>query len=1025
MTYLKKELYSLLQKDIQIFDFILKFGLDGIIFRDLLNEDQEWQDLKFWNSLGYQQEEVSKLKGSSKIYRNSKVFRNISNYSFQGVAQTASIELDDFEEIKEFHHKSGKILTFKAEQFLIYDELKQPIRQLVGLKNITAQEDLSKKVRHYEQIIEGTGIGTWEWNLQTNEVIFNEQWANILGYTLEEIQPISADSWKKLSHSEDFEKCSKLLDDHIEGKTSSYESEARMRHKNGSWVWVLDKGKVVSYTPDGKAEWMTGFHEEITQRKKTFERNKLFIDKAPSALAMFDNDMNYVAASQRWITGYEIENKDIIGKCHYDIFPNLSQEWKDIHKECLTGKTMKRDEDSFYGPDGTLRWLSWEVSPWYNHNNEIGGLLMHTSDITPIKAAENAIIEKQALLEAVLNNVEVGIVSCDNQGNLTLFNKATQDWHGLPPERIDPSQFSNYYHLFEQDGITPLKTEEIPLLKALRTGAVHNQEMVIKRIDGTSRTVSSKGSHLKDPDGNILGAVVAMHDISAAKVAEDKLRISEQTFRGNFENAAIGMAIVAITGRWIEVNTSLCNIVGYPEEELLKLTFQDITHPDDLGLDLQHLQELVNGEISYYHIEKRYIHKNGEVVYIILSVSMVRDENGNPLHFVSQITDISLRKVTQQKLQKTLAYLESLFKASSRVSIIATDKSGVITSFNRGAENLLGYTSEEMENKNFPSKVHLKREVVTRAQELSEILGENISVNEVFTALADRGQFDTREWTYVRKDGTYFPVQLTVTAIKERDEIIGYLGIGTEITELKNAEKEIKSLLEVTKDQNERLKNFAHIVSHNLRSHSGNFEMLLDLYIQENPEVKENEMIQYLNVASENLKETIAHLNEVVLINTSMKDNLVKIDLKDCIDKSSKNIGAIARDIDVKIINEVDPAIKVLGIPAYLDSILLNFLTNGVKYSSRERDSYIKLSTKVLKNYVVLSIEDNGIGINLKKNESKLFGMYKTFHDNKDARGIGLFITKNQVEAIGGKIEAESTVNKGTTFKIYFRYEKN
>ena len=588
-----------------------------------------------------------------------------------------------------------------------------------------------------------------------------------------------------------------------------------------------------------------------------------------------------------------------------------------------------------------------------------------------------------------------------------------------------PSEYSNYYHLFKSDGVTPLKKEEIPVLKTLKVGFVKNEEIVIKKTDGSSRIVSTNGSRLTDADGNILGAVIAMHDISAAKAAEEKLRISEQTFRGNFENAAIGMAIVDTTGRWIEVNKSLCNIVGYTEEELSKLTFQDITHPDDLGIDLQNLKELVSGERNFYHMEKRYIHKNGETVYIILSVSLVRDDNGNPLHFVSQITDITLRKQTQQKLQNTLAYLESIFNASTRVSIIATDRSGIITSFNKGAENLLGYSREEMEFKYSPEKIHLKKEIDLRAQELSIQLEEDVQSFDVFTALADKGQFDTREWTYVRKNGSHFPVQLTITAIKEGDEIIGYLGIGTEISQLKNAEKEIKSLLEVTKDQNERLKNFAHIVSHNLRSHSGNFEMLLDLYVQENPEVKENEMIQYLNVASDNLKDTIAHLNEVVLINTSMKDNLIDIDLKQCIDKAAKNIGAVARDMDVKIINEVDPTIKVKGLSAYLDSILLNFLTNGVKYSSPERESYIKLSAKVQKKFVVLSIEDNGIGIDLKKNESKLFGMYKTFHKNKDARGIGLFITKNQVEAIGGKIETESTVNKGTTFKIYFRYEKN
>jgi len=374
-----------------------------------------------------------------------------------------------------------------------------------------------------------------------------------------------------------------------------------------------------------------------------------------------------------------------------------------------------------------------------------------------------------------------------------------------------------------------------------------------------------------------------------------------------------------------------------------------------------------------------------------------------------------------------LAKLEGLFEASSRVSIIAMDPSGIITSFNKGAENLLGYTKEEVLYQKTPLIIHSKEEIFKRGEELSTIFKTKIEGFEVLIALAKTGAHDTQEWTQIRKDGSRFPVQLTVTAIqdKKRDKIIGYLAVGMEISKIKKVEKEAKTLLQVTKDQNDRLINFAHIVSHNLKSHSGNFSMLLELFLIENEWLKNNEMIRLLKRASGNLSETIEHLNEVVQINTAMNQSLVTLNLNDVVTKTLDGLSGIASEASVTIRNAIDTKATVLGVPAYLDSILLNFISNGIKYRSPKRKSHVILSTNKEDDFLVLNIEDNGLGIDLKKYEQKLFGMYKTFHHNKDARGIGLFISKNQVEALGGKIKVESKVDKGTTFKIYMKYEKN
>lgn len=755
--------------------------------------------------------------------------------------------------------------------------------------NLSLQQEKEK----LQSIIRSTNSGTWEWNIQTDETQHNEIWANIIGYHLDEITPVTTEKWTALVHPDDIEQSNLKMQACFDQKLDYYESEYRIKHKDGHWVWVLDKGKVISWTPNNEPLLMFGIHTDITEQKKSVLRNKLFIEQTPTAIAMLDQQMNYLAASKKYQEDYKLTNKNIIGVSHYELFPRTSEEWKQHHQDCLKGIPTKREEEKFFRKDGSIQWISWELKPWHNDNGTVGGVMIYTENITDRK-----------------------------------------------------------------------KTEE-------------------------------------------------------------QLRISEAAFRGNFENAAIGMAFIDKNGKWIKVNSRICEILGYTNEELLKKSYVEITHPDDVVLDLQLLKEIIQGKRSYYHMEKRYFSKSNKLVYIILGVSAVRDENNEILYFITQTIDITAQKIAEQQLEENNAKMKALFEASTHVILIETDRDGQIRTFNKGAENLLGYSREQMINKQTPAIIHLEEEIKQRSKEILEEFNTTVNGFEALIYRANRGDFETREWTYVRKDGSEFPVQLTVTAVTRDNKVTGYLGIAADISYIKKTEKEIQSLLDVTKDQNERLKNFAHIVSHNLRSHSGNIAMMLDLYTHEYPELQKNEYVELLNNASDNLKETIAHLNEVVLMNTAIAENLEQLNLHSYMEKTIKNVAALAIEAAVKIDNRIEKSIEILGIPAYLESILLNFVTNGIKYRTNDRESSITIYTTYEQEFVVLHIEDNGIGIDLKKNGHKLFGMYKTFHTNKDARGIGLFISKNQIESMNGKIEVESEVNVGTSFKIYFNYEKN
>lgn len=264
---------------------------------------------------------------------------------------------------------------------------------------------------------------------------------------------------------------------------------------------------------------------------------------------------------------------------------------------------------------------------------------------------------------------------------------------------------------------------------------------------------------------------------------------------------------------------------------------------------------------------------------------------------------------------------------------------------------------------------------------------------------------------------------LKVDSILERDEngiAKRIIGTNWDITALKNAEKQLRDLLEVTEGQNENLTNFAHIVSHNLRSHSSNLSMLTGFLMDENEKADHENILAMIKDASDSLSETVHHLNEVVQIKKDATNKLTEVDLRNSIENVRKNISALTKENKVQFEITVPEGQMVKAVPAYMDSILLNLVTNSIKYRNPDTNPEIEISARTSEDKVVLSVTDNGLGIDLDRHGNKIFGMYKTFHRHKEAKGIGLFITKNQIEAMNGKIEVESTVGVGTTFNLYF-----
>lgn len=238
------------------------------------------------------------------------------------------------------------------------------------------------------------------------------------------------------------------------------------------------------------------------------------------------------------------------------------------------------------------------------------------------------------------------------------------------------------------------------------------------------------------------------------------------------------------------------------------------------------------------------------------------------------------------------------------------------------------------------------------------------------------------------------------------------------ITEQKTIESELDQSVKTLTEQNKRLLNFSYIVSHNLRSHTSNIRSILKFLKEAKTEAERIEFLGHMENVSDSLDDTMNNLNEIVSIHNNLNLKSEKIDLHKSVDKSIEILRDQIEFCQALVHNNVAAKTCINYNPAYLESILLNFISNAIKYRSPNRQSIINIDANTENERTVIRISDNGIGIDLVKHGSKLFGMYKTFHGNKDAKGIGLFITKNQVEAMNGRIDVESAIDEGTTFKI-------
>ncbi|MFP4517466.1 MAG: PAS domain S-box protein [Desulfovibrionales bacterium] len=377
--------------------------------------------------------------------------------------------------------------------------------------------------------------------------------------------------------------------------------------------------------------------------------------------------------------------------------------------------------------------------------------------------------------EATLDAIGEGLLVLQPDRTILRINHFAEEIFGFTPaERSKPPEERLRNVVFETAEGRRMEIEEIPGMRALRGETVRDEILRIHR-SGRSTWVSMSTAPIRGEKRNIIGAVVTLQDITARKKAEEALQESEERFRATFEQASVGMAHVSPRGHLLRVNDRLCMILGYSRDELVGKHVNAITLPDDLPKNKQMYQRIFKENKPYFSIEKRYIRKDGAVIWAFLTVSVVRDVKGNPTYGIAVVKDITESKHAEKALKESEERFHRLFHASPVLIVLSSLEEGRYLEVNNAYEQILGHSREEV----------LGRTSIERG-----IWGEEERTS-FKNRIESQGRIETEEFRFRHKSGEWktLLVSAEIIEIRGRQEI---LTVGVDITEMKRTQEALR-----------------------------------------------------------------------------------------------------------------------------------------------------------------------------------------------------------------------------------------
>ena len=906
--------------------------------------------------------------------------------------------------------------------------------------------DKRKTEREFIDYAENAAIGLHWVNAEGIIVWANNAELELLGYSRDEYvghhisqfhadQTAISDIFKRLS-------CNETL--------SQY--EAVLKCKNGSLRHVLINSNVL--WEDGKFIHTRCFTTDITDKKVTETKLKAsqadyeqLLQVLPIAVYTCD-EKGYIrlynnAATELW--GREPQLGKDLWCGSWRIFKNNG----DIValQDCPMAVALKEARE-VYGeelvverPDGTRRFIKPYPKPIFDNEGNVVGAVNAIVDITERREAELALKESEVLYKQLVNSLPVPIYTCDNEGRITLYNKAAADLWGREPQ-IGKDLWCGSWKIYKPDG-SPLPLDSCPMAVTLKERRpVFGEEIIVQRPDGERRHVAPNPHPLYNDAGKIIGAVNLLVDITDQKRATLALAESEERFRTLANNVPIVVWMFNEHGDMEYVNPTWSLITGEPTEKAVGFGWLDFLHPDDRPTVSNDLMDAVSGE-KIYESKFRYRTLDNDYIIARFHGRPRYSPNGKFLGFIGTLQDVTLHENAKLALEKEikrrthdlLVKNEELKKSEERYyrmvaevqdyAIILLSPDGVIQNWNIGAEKIKGYKAEEAVGQSF--------KLFYQGEDL-----KNKVPDKLLKEAEGHGRASYEGWR-VRKDGSTFWGNVVLTALHDDDHtLIGFSKVTRDLTERKLAEDaqngtelRLREKNRQLEKMNEELAAFAHVSSHDLQEPLRKIQTFSTRLVEiENFSDAGKDYLDRIQKAAKRMRSLIEDLLEYSRANTSER-KLALTDLNQIVIEAKADLREAIEAKNADIMVSKLPTLNV--IPFQFQQLIVNILGNALKFAKPDVAPAIHIRADIVKGeeiknplvvsenyYHHISVTDNGIGFD-QAYAIKIFEIFQRLHNRNefDGTGVGLAICKKIVENHHGFISAEARVNKGATFHIY------
>jgi len=410
------------------------------------------------------------------------------------------------------------------------------------------------------------------------------------------------------------------------------------------------------------------------------ERLRLFVEHAPAAIAMLDREMRYLAASHRYLVDYRLADQPLVGRSHYELFPDIPERWKEIHRRCLAGAVESCEEDPFPRADGTLDWVRWEIRPWRDAAGRIGGIMLLTELVTARKQAEDRLAAEHERLAVTLQSIGDAVIATDREAVVTVFNEVAATLTGWPAAEALGRPLAEVFRIVAEDTRQPMPT---PVERVLREGAtvgLADHATLVAR-DGRERPIADSGAPIRDAGGRVCGVVLVFRDQTEERRAREALRRSEERFRALIERSTDLILLLDAGGGIRFFSQGAVEALGWPTGETLGRPVADLVHPEDH----EHLAEALGrlgalpGEVGSALL--RWRHRDGSWRLVQATVRNLLDD---PV--VGGLV-VNGRDVTEQR------QLEDELRQSQKLETVGRLAGGVAHDFNNLLTVILSYAA--------------------------------------------------------------------------------------------------------------------------------------------------------------------------------------------------------------------------------------------------------------------------------------------------------------------------------------------